>query len=362
MGLKGGLAVVNLFRHTAAQQGALTAALLALLEHSDKDLLNGLLRTAGISYQVEAGEDLTVQFPLPGGPPGAGMVATPHFRLAVAAQAPSETVDPAALAQTADAPLAITLAGQAQPGARALSWEQVDRWLATAAGQYDPDSRTGFLIGQFRSLLPEMGIEYFPGFDPDLLEQAPGALATLARYLETAGQFFDRFGPALAAVREGVTQVRQAQPGDLLAGYCYRDYTDPAVGASGFLRAALHVPERQLQLAVWIVPGGGTLLGGDPHSRLQEQLRSDPAFVRALQELGHAPLLWLWSQNGERKLLLDETPPEELAELDLAGQHAAIQVSTPFADLPGEDAVGRSIAQLQALLEVLSPVLGNLVH
>jgi hypothetical protein len=355
--------VVNLFRHAAAQQGALTAALLALLEHSDKDLLNGLLRKAGIPYQVEAGEELTIQFPAPGGPPGVGLITTPHFRLALAAETPGEPLDPDSLGQAPGTPLAITLARQAPPGGPALTWEQVDRWLATAAGQYASETRTGFLIGQFRALLPEVGIAYFAGFDPGLLEQAPSALDTLGRYLQAADQFFDRFGPALAAVREGVAQLRLAQPAELLSGYSYRDYSDPTVGANGFLRAALHVPEQQLQLAVWLVPGGSPAPGGaDPHARLADLLRTDPAFVHTLQGLEPSPLLWLWAPTGEHKLPLDETPTEELAALDLTGKHVSLQVGLPFADLPGEDPVGRAVQRLQSLLEALGLALNNLLH
>lgn len=348
--------MVNLFRSAAGQPGALTAALLALLEHSDKELLNGLLRRASIPYQVESGAELSVQFPATGGPPGAGILATPHFRLGLAAQAPGEPLDPGALGDLPATPLAISLAGTAPPGGQGLTWEQVDRWLAQAADQYSPDSRTGFLISQFRALLPEMGIAYFAGFDQQVLQEAPGALATLGRFYQTAEQFFERFGPALGARRQGAAQVRQARSEELLTGYCYRDYSDPDLAPGSFLRCAFSLPESALQCAVWLPPGDDAL------GRLQEHLLEDAAFLEGLRALEGAPLLWLWSAAGERKISLEEFQPDDLAGTDLKQFSTGIQVGMDFGALPGENLAGRVTERLQAILDALAPVLTTLLH
>jgi hypothetical protein len=348
--------VVNLFRSAAGQPGALTAALLALLEHGDKDLLNGLLRRASIPYQVEAGEDLSIQFPAPGGPPGTGLLTTPHFRLGLAAQAPGEPLDPALLGELPATPLVISLTGTAPPGCRGLSWEQVDRWLAQAADQYSPDSRTGFLIGQFRGLLPELGIAYFAGFDQQVLQVAPEALAAVTRFYQTAEQFFERFGPTLGALRQGSAQLRQARPEELLAGYCYRDYSDPNLAAGGFLRCAFSLPEASLQCAVWLAPGT------DAPGRLQQRLQDDSAFLQRLQALEGAPALWLWSASGERKIPLDGFQAEDLADIDLVQYSTGLQVGMPFTALPGENLAGQAAERLQSIMEALEPALTTLVH
>lgn len=350
--------MVNLFRQSATQPGGLTAALLALLEHSDRNLLNGLLRKAGIPFQAETGTDLRVRFPAPDGPPGTGLLDSPHFRLAVAAEVPGEPLDPASLAGLPGTPLTVTLTGQAPPGAHALSWEQVDRWLADAAGDYDPESRTGFLIAQFRAVLPEWGIEYFPGFDLELLEAAPAGLEALSRFFRTAGQFFDRFTPALSALRPGATQLRQARPEELLTGYSYRDYSDPAAGSGAFLRVAFHLPEQALHLIYWLTPGGP----GDAHSRLRQLLLDDDGFRRGLADLEDGGLLWLWSPDQEHKTSLADLQSEDLATLDWARYHAGVQVSTPFGALPGEDLTGRVTTQVVTLLQALAPVLATTLH
>jgi hypothetical protein len=348
--------MVNLFRQATAGQGGLTASLLALLEHGDRELLNGLLRRAGVDYPAAGGE-VKVQFPAPDGPPGAGLIASPHFRLTIAAPAPGEPYDAGALADQDGTPLAITLAGQAPPGGHGLSWEQLDRWLAGAQEQYDPDSRTGFLIRQFRAVLPEFGIEYFAGFDPDLLERAPRAFATLTRFLQTAAQFCDRFGPALAAGREGSTAIRQARPEEQLAGYWYRDFSDPAGGPGGFLRIAFPLGESQLHLIYWLTPAGN-----EAHTRLRELFLDDEGFRNTLAELRQNPLLWLWGPAGDRKLPLADLHPADLEGIDWPQHHVGLQVSLPFAELPGEDLVGRVMARLTALLEALAPVLSTLLH
>ncbi|HYG58811.1 MAG TPA: hypothetical protein VD902_12205 [Symbiobacteriaceae bacterium] len=347
---------MNLFRPATAEQGSLTAALLALLEHSDSELLNGLMRRAGLPFQVESGMPLQTQFPAPAGPPGSGLLVAPHFRLAVAAQTPGEPWDSAALEALPGTPLTVTLTGQAPPDSYALSWEQLDRWLAEAGEAYSPDSRTGFLIRQFRAFLPEVGIAYFAGFDQELLLTAPDALRTVKRLAEAAGHFFEQLGPGLATARPEAAVIRRSRPEELLAGYCYSDYSDPPGHAGSFLRVALSLSESALQLAYWLAPGS------PPHAALLGQLRTDDAFVEVLRQLETEPLLWLWSPGGEHKLSLQDWTPDALAEVNWQEYHAALQVSLPFAELPGEDLTGRVVRSALALLAALGPVMSGVVH
>lgn len=348
--------MVNLFRPGPAQQGGLTAALLALLEHSDKALLNGLLERAGIPLQAGPDTPLTIRFPVPDGPPDAGLIAGPDFQVTLTAQVPGEPWDPEAVLDLPGVPLAISLAGTAPPGAHGLSWEQVDRWLAAAAETYDPNSRTGFLIEQFRAVLPELGIAYFAGFEAPLLAAAPGALATLGQFYQVAGLLFERLAPAVVGVRPGAAQVRQSRPEELLAGYCYRDYSDPALGTAGFLRVALNLPEARLEAACWLMPG-------EAHRRLHKHLTGDAPFRAALAGLKEDPLLWLWSPGSEQKLPLDSFDPGSLEGLTWGDYQAGVLVSLPFADFPTEDLTGRVLAQVEALTAALQPVLGGgLIH
>lgn len=346
--------MVNLFRQLPAAQGSLTAALLALLEHSDRDLLNGLLRQAGLPAQVPGSAELGVEFPAPDGPPAAGRLEAPDLRLTVLTQAPGEALPSPGDAAAGDV-LAVTLTGRAPEGVHSLSWEQVDRWLAGAAERYDAESRTGFLIRQFRALLPEMGIEYFPGFETEQLAAAPGALRAFGQFLQTAGQFFERLAPALGAAREGLAQVRQSRAEDSLAGYIYRDYTAPAFTPAGFLRVALHLPQSELQTSLWLAPGPA-------HTRLREVLSEDDRFLEGLRQLEQDPLLWLWSAQDERKLPLDEFRPEALAELTWAQYQAGVQRSVPLDSLAGPGSVDRTTELAEQLLAVLSPVLVAVLH
>lgn len=347
--------MVNLFRPAPAQQGSLTAALLALLEHSDRDLLYSLLKRAGIPFPSQPGAGLTVRFPAPDGPPGTGLLAGPDFQITVSAQQPGEPWDAATLRELPGVPLAITLTGKAPPGVHALSWEQVDRWLAAAAAKYDPQSRTGFLIEQFRAVLPELGIEYFAGFDADLLDRTPQAQITLSRFYQIAALFFERFAAILAAVRAGAAEIRQARPEELLAGYCYRDYSDAALGGSGFLRVAFNLPEARVETACWLTPG-------DAHSRLRELLGTSAAFRGALTALEEQPLLWLWSPGGEQKLPLETLDPDALDGLDWGQYTVGVQVGLPFEHFPAEDLTGRVAGLVEGLAGTLAPVVTGVVH
>jgi len=349
--------MVNLFRQMPAEQGGLTAALLALLEHSDPSLLGGLLEQAGIAAKTPPDAPVEALYPARDGPPGSGAILLPGLRLTVAAQAPGERFDAEGLAGAPGIPLAVTVTGKASQGVRALSWEQLDRWLRAATEQYGPEGRTGFLVRQFREYLPQVGIELFAGFEAGLLTEAPEALTVLGQFFQTAERFFDRLVPALSAAYEGMARLRTARSDDLLAGYCYSDFGGPPCGPGGFLRVALRLPQRELQTSLWVVPGGG-----DSHARLFEALTDDGSLLTALQRLEASPLLWLWSAGDERRLPLDDLSPDDLQELDWPQYHAAIQVSLPFDALAGEALLGRSAAQAGDLLEALAPVLTKTFH
>jgi hypothetical protein len=340
---------VNLFQSIPEGQGGLTAALLALLEHCGSDLANALMRKAGIPHLFQAESPPQVAFPAPDSPPGQGLVSGRDFALRVVAQAPGESWDPAELQALEGPALAVTLTGKAPPGVHVLSWEQVDRVLAFVAEQHDPQSRTGFLVRQFRDFLPRAGIESFSGFSPEELDGVPAALATLTRFLQTADQLFQRLAPALG---EAFPLLRQARPEDLLAGYCYRDFGGAALGDAGFLRIALHVPGQELQVAVW---------SGNESSRIQEALQ-DEVFLDSLRELGEDPLLWLWSAGGEQKIALAKAMPEQLAALNWSAYQAGFQRSLPFEHLAGDGLVGRVSDMAQELLETLAPLLAPVVH
>lgn len=347
----------NLFRHAPAEQGRLTSALLALLEHSDRELLNGFMRRAGLPYQSPPDASLQLSYPLPGTGASAGEIAGPGFRLVLVAQNPDQPWSPPPI--TSDTVL-VTMGGRSEAGARVLTWEQVDRWLAAALEQYDPDSRTGFLVRQFREFLHDSGIEYFPGFPPQLLEQAPGALATLASLYQAAETFLDRLGPALSAMIPDLAQLRRARADDLMAGYCYRDFSSPVLGPSGFLRVALHVPQEEVQVSLWLGPGPIPAL--DAHFRLRKALLEDQGFRESLQAMAGHPVLWLWSEQAEHRLPADEVSAEAIAGLDWGRYQTGLQVAFPFADAAGEGLTERVADRVDKLWSALSPVLSSPLH
>jgi hypothetical protein len=167
-----------------------------------------------------------------------------------------------------------------------------------------------------------------------------------------AGLLFERLAPSVAGLRPRAAQVRQPRPEELLAGYCYRDYSDPALGSAGFLRVALNLPEARLEAACW-------LMLGEAHGRLRERLTGDPAFRAALARLPGQPLLWLWSPNNEQKLPLDSFDPDSVEGLAWGEYQAGIIVTLPFADFPAEDLTGRVLALVEALTAALQPVVGG---
>ncbi|MFZ5826083.1 MAG: hypothetical protein ACOY94_17445 [Bacillota bacterium] len=327
----------------------LTAALLALLEHSDRSVLSGLLERAGLGGPSL--DDAEFLYPAPGGPPGTGEIRSPHRRVRVAAVEPGGEFQPGPDGGVST--LVISMTGKAPPGLVGLSWEQVDRWLAGVAERYDPESRTGFLLRQFRAYLPEVGIAYFAGFRSEQLERAPEALTQLTGFYREAGSLFDRLGTALP---EGLAEVRQARPEDLLVGFCYRDYSGVSLGAENFLRIALHLGPAELQTACWFGPGG------DGHTRLKAALQAESPVLTALRSMEPEPLLWLWSPQGEQRIPLHEIEPGQVAGLDWDRYTVALQTSRPFAELAGEGLVERVAGWVSEMLEPLRPVLTGVVH
>lgn len=346
---RGGVSLVNLFQRLDSVERHLSAALLALLEHSDRAVLGGLLERAGLEGPPLDGAEFL--YPAPGGPPGTGEIRSAHRRVRLAALEPGGAFQPGPEAGVTT--LVISMTGKAPPGMMGLSWEQVDRWLAGVAQRYDPESRTGFLLRQFRAYLPEVGIAYFAGFDRAQLAGAPGALAQLTGFYRQAGSLFERLG---AALPQGLAEVRQARPEDLLAGYCYRDYSGAALGVENFLRIALHLGPAELQIACWVGAGG------ESHGRLRAALQTESTLLASLREVEPELLLWLWSPEGEQRIPLHELEPDLVAGPDWERYTVALQVGRPFAELAGEGLVEQIGDWVGEMLEPLRPVLTDVVH
>lgn len=333
----------NLFRRTAGEDEGLTVALLALLEHSDRALLAEFLQLVGVDPPI-------VPNRLRFGPDG---LTGPNFGLRVIAQAPGEPPLPE---EAASGTVAITLTGAAPPGAAALSWEQVDRWLTSAAERYDPESRTGFLVRQFQEYLREAGIAYFAGFDPHLLEQVGPAFGTLGHFFATAEGLMDSFGTALATVRNGLAEVRRSRAEDLLASFVYRDYAGPSLGGGGFLRLALHASQQEWHLAFWTAPGEVA------HARLRATVLAGGGGLEALQRLGGEPRLWLWSPENEVILSMEDLPAESPPDLDWGRYQAAVQQRFALSDLTQPGSVPRVLAAAQHLLDAVLPLVAEPIH
>jgi hypothetical protein len=327
----------------------LTAALLALLEHADRSVLNGLLERAGLAGPPLDGAEFLC--PAPGGPAGVGEIRSPHRRVRLVALEPGGEVEPPPPDGTPT--VVVSTTGNAPPGLTGLSWEQLDRWLAGVAERYDPESRTRFLIQQFRDYLPEVGIAYFAGFAAARLAGVPASFAELSAFYREAGDLFERLG---AVLPEAFSEVRAARPEDLLAGYCYRDYAGVGLGSANFLRVALHLGPAELQIACWLGAGG------EAHGRLRTALLAQSPLVAALKEMEPEPLLWLWSPTGEQRIPAHELEPSLVTGLDWEAYTVALQVGYPFRALAGEGLVVRIGGWVEGLLERLSPVLGGVVH
>lgn len=333
----------NLFRRTAGEDEGLTVALLALLEHADRALVAEFLQLIGVAPPARPEE---LRF----GPDG---LTGPNFGLRVVAQAPGEPPLPE---EATPGTVAITLTGAAPPGAAGLSWEQVDRWLTSAADRYDPETRTGFLVRQFQEYLREAGIAYFAGFDPHLLDQVGPALATLGQFFATADGFMDGLGTALANLRPGLAEVRRSRAEDLLASFVYRDFAGPALGGGGFLRLALHASQQEWHLAFWAAPGEAA------HARLRAAVLAGGGGLEALQRLGGEPRLWLWSPESEVILSMEDLPAESPPDLDWGRYQVAFQQRFALSDLTEPGSVPRVLNAAQHLLDAILPLVAEPIH
>lgn len=349
---EGGITLVNLFALRTSPDQPLTAALLALLEHADRALLRGLLEQA--SMDGDLGGEIRFRFPLPDGPAGVAELGSSQRRIWLAAVEPGG--EPPAMEAAGVEPLVISMAAPGNhglPEAHWLSWERLDRWLEQMADRYDGETRTGFLLRQFRAYLPEAGITYFTGFSAEHLTGAPDALRALIGFYRTADELFDRLG---GGPGNRFTQLRRSRPEDLLAGFCFRDYASLHLGSEDFLRIALHLESARLQVACWLGPGGAA------HHRLYQLLKEVPLPLTALAAIEPEPVLWLWSTDEERQLNLRAFEPGQLAGLEWGRYTAAILVNHPFTTLAGEGLVERIHGWILALIEGLRPVLSGVVH
>lgn len=348
----GGITLVNLFAQRTSPDQSLTAGLAALLEHADRALLSGLLELAGAA---DLAGPVQVLFPVPDGPAGvAELRSSDGRRIWLAAVEPGGK--PPQVNGTGVEHLVISMTApalSAGPGAHGLTWERVDRWLEQMADRYDEETRTGFLLRQFRAFLPEAGITYFSGFAEEQLAAAPGALRTLNDLYRTADDLFERLG---SGPENRFSEIRRSRPEDLLAGYCFRDYAGLDLASEDFLRVALHLETSHLQVAFWL----GT--GGPSHRRLLQMLQEEPLPLTTLLEIEPVPLLWLWSPEEEQQVPLRAIEPGQLAGLDWNRYAAAIQVNRPFSALGGEGLVERIHGWIRELVEGLHPVLSGVLH
>lgn len=361
--------MVEVFARFATDAHAITAALLALLENADPELLAGVLRLAGWDdLAAQAAGRIRAEFPLAAAPDlPLGGLETPGGLVLVAGRTPDGPWDPAALAAAArqsegalaflavapDERLAPELAALGQ--ASQVTWEELDRYLARAGERYPADSRTGFLLEQFRHTLPRVGLGYFTGFAPELLAAAWPAAQQLRELQQNLDDFYHHLFTTLAAELPGLAEKRRAGAEDLLAGAPYRDFAPPEWGDAAFLRLAMELPQPALLCACWVLPlsrvGAGDRPERDLHAALKQALTG--AGLQRLQALPEASL-WLWSTDGERRYAATQITPATVAETpdeEWAAFDAGLQCPVPDLTAPG--IVGRSAAILLELARVL---------
>lgn len=361
-GCEGGYVLVNLFQWqaegAAAIPGALAGALAALLEHSDRRLLRSFLQQAGLDWQPE--EPLQFRFPAEGGPGMAEVVAPGRWRVLLLSRVPVAPWDPAWVDRAAEVALAGPETGRVvvvAPAARRpadsrdeavlLSWEQVDRWLEQSSEEYPADSRTAFLIDQFRNFLPSAGLTYFGGFDPEDLSQSSRALGTLQRLTDRTAQFFGHLEPVLREAWPELVQARAARPEDLLAGYLYRDYTLTNWGSGAFLRVAVNLGREVLEVSCWLTATGEQ---EDAHARL----RQEPAEVLSRLSRLDGLLVRLWQVGGEQQIPVTDVDP---AAVNWGENQVGFQVEIAFAEAGAGGLVERVVEMAEAISAGLGPVL-----
>jgi len=348
--------LVNLFSAGWTAGAPLAPALMAMLEHTDREVLAGLLDLAGLDGA--GAEDAAFRYPAPGAPRGVGEVSLAQGRIWLAAVAPGEEPPAPGSDPEGDGVRLLVIstrapAGRESPSVHWLSWERLDRWLARLAEEHDPETRTGFLLRQFRSCLPEAGIAYFAGFTAELLSAAPRALGDLSTFYRQADEFFVQLEAALST---GGPLLRTARPQDLLAGFCFRDYAGAGQGTGNFLRIALNLEPAELQIAIWLEPGGAA------HQRLRTALQDGGEPIAALRDLRPQPVLRLWSAEDEQQIPLGEIDDSRAAVLDWEAHTVAVQVGLPFSDLTGEGLLERVATWVNDLREALSSILSDVLH
>ncbi|MGE5672962.1 MAG: hypothetical protein ACM3XM_03625 [Mycobacterium leprae] len=352
--------MVNLFQQMP-QQGGPTAALLALLEHADTDLIGEILGKVGYTaYQTGAGRRPEVTFL--GGPPESGLISGPDFSVLVTAQAPGQEIPPPSPGVPDDRQrVVVSVTGKAPPGASGLSWGQVERILAQAAERHGAESRTGFLVRQFQDYLRSIGIESFPGFTNADLMQAPEALVTLTRFRRSSEGFFRQLSLSLATEHEGMAELRQSGPTEFLTGYCYRDYGSPRLGHASFLRTAIHLPLQAMQISLWFT-GQPDEAARAEQSQLRELLIHDQELLDHLRQLEHDPLLWLWSPAEERQIPLADLTAGTLEAIHWNQFQVCIQRSIPFPQLSDDAIVALTTAMAGELITLLGPAFSPVIH
>lgn len=315
-------------------------------------MLQGLLALAGLDAPADG--DAVLFFPAQDGSDGAGEIHLGDRRIWLVAVAPGE--EPPALPPGRAEPLVISPglpAGREGDAVHRLSWERLDRWLGELAERYDADTRTGFLLRQFRAYLPEAGITYFRGFDPDMLDRAPRAFRDLTAFHRRVEELFEQIGTGFAAAWP---LLRTARPQDLLAGYWFRDYAGAGQGADDFVRIALHLGAGELQIAVWLAPGGSA------HARLRTALAADGGLAGALCALAPSPVLRLWSAADEKHIPVGELDASLIETVDWEAYTVAVQIARPLTELAGGGLPERLAGWTQELLDALAPVLTDVLH
>lgn len=352
--------MVNLFLWQAGaaapSAGSLAGALVTLLAHADRHLLTSFLELCHLVWPVA--EPISFDYPAQALPVAGEIRAPGQWRLLLLAQGPATPWDPnwveGALQAAANSPepcrvltITQTLRHPTAPQEAALTWEQVDRWLEQQEGAHPPETRTGFLLSQFREFLPAAGIAYFAGFDRDDLSRSAQVLATLQRLAEQADQFFAHLEPILRGAWPNLREVRGARPEDLLAGYLYRDYTLPDWGEGAFLRGALHLGQQSLEIAFWL---SATAQTDGPHARMAAAASEVLPRLAAVDEL----TIRLWRVGNEQQLSPAEAPA---AAIDWSAYQIGFQVTRGFETLPHHGLPAWTAERASAILDALAPIL-----
>jgi hypothetical protein len=353
--------VINLFQlqreGAGSLPGALACALAVLLEHAERRVLAEVLALAGVEWP----SDLPLLFAFPAEPetPAAEVAAPGQWRLLILARAlqpPWEEAwldRAAALAFTSAEPARVLLlspvsrraSGEDGPAVH-LSWEQLDRLLDRLLEHYGPESRTAFLVDQFRQFLAAEGLAALPGLEPEDLAAGARGLTEIQRVGDLAGRLFGHAEAALRLTWPDIASLRAERPEDVLAGYFYRDLSGTAWSHAGFLRLALNLPQQALEVTFWLAP--------EPAGVPGEQLRqlADRLLPRLAEQ---GVFLRLWSEAGEQQVPAADA---NLSGLAPGRYQIGFQLAVSAPELQGEGQAARVSGVAEGLLELLSPLFG----